>query len=159
MRLWTVHPRYLDTKGLLAAWREGLLAQKVLRGETRGYRRHPQLRRFKAAPDPLGAIAAYLRGLYAEACARGYRFGAEKIASGSFADQLDCRRGQLEYEWQHLREKLRRRDANKLAEMCARGAPEAHPLFRIVEGGVEEWEVTGGRLSALSRRTRWPFES
>ncbi|HKX52383.1 MAG TPA: pyrimidine dimer DNA glycosylase/endonuclease V [Nitrosospira sp.] len=37
MRLWTLHPRYLDTKGLVAAWREALLAQKVLSGLTSGY--------------------------------------------------------------------------------------------------------------------------
>jgi len=30
MRLWSLHPRYLDAKGLVALWREGLLAQKVL---------------------------------------------------------------------------------------------------------------------------------
>ncbi|MEN6399799.1 MAG: pyrimidine dimer DNA glycosylase/endonuclease V, partial [Rectinema sp.] len=29
MRLWTLHPQYLDQKGLTAAWREGLLAKKV----------------------------------------------------------------------------------------------------------------------------------
>ncbi|HEX8180113.1 MAG TPA: pyrimidine dimer DNA glycosylase/endonuclease V [Pyrinomonadaceae bacterium] len=142
MRLWTLHPRYLDTQGLLAAWREGLLAQKVLHGETRGYRHHPQLTRFKTAPDPRGAIAAYLRGLYAEACARGYRFDAEKIAADDFAGRLDCTRGQLLYEWQHLRAKLRQRDARKFAEVQALAAPEAHPLFNIVAGGVEAWEVT-----------------
>lgn len=63
MRLWTVHPRYLGAKGLVAAWREALLAQKVLAGRTRGYRAHPQLRRFQAHPWPPGAIAAFLRGL------------------------------------------------------------------------------------------------
>ena len=60
MRLWSVHPRYLDTAGLTACWREALLAQKVLTGATRGYRRHPQLERFlpgsalaaQAGPDP-----------------------------------------------------------------------------------------------------------
>jgi len=31
MRLWTIHPKYLDRQGLLALWREALLAQKVLR--------------------------------------------------------------------------------------------------------------------------------
>jgi hypothetical protein len=46
MRLWSVHPRYLDRQGLTAAWREALLAQKVLTGTTRGYRNHPQLVRF-----------------------------------------------------------------------------------------------------------------
>ena len=148
MRLWTVHPCYLDTKGLLAAWREGLLAQKVLRGETRGYRHHPQLARFKTVPDPPGAIAAYLRGLYAEASARGYRFGAEKIAPVSFDGLIDCTRGQLLYEWQHLRAKLQQRDARRFAEVQSISAPEAHPLFHIVAGGVEEWEVTNESLPA-----------
>lgn len=31
-----MHPRYLDAKGLVALWREALLVQAVLRGETRG---------------------------------------------------------------------------------------------------------------------------
>jgi hypothetical protein len=34
MRLWSLHPKHLDRQGLLAVWREGLLAQEVLRGET-----------------------------------------------------------------------------------------------------------------------------
>ncbi|HYY42093.1 MAG TPA: hypothetical protein VE775_05125 [Pyrinomonadaceae bacterium] len=93
-------------------------------------------------PDPRGAIAAYLRGLYAEACARGYRFDAENIAADDFAGRLDCTRGQLLYEWQHLRAKLRERDARKFAEVQVLAAPEAHPLFNIVAGGVEAWEVT-----------------
>jgi hypothetical protein len=66
MRLWTLHPQYLDSKGLVAAWREGLLAQKVLAGKTRGYRHHPQLKRFQAQSQPLAAIAAFLGGLAAE---------------------------------------------------------------------------------------------
>lgn len=37
MRLWSIHPRYLDTKGLVALWRETLLlAQAVLFGNTKG---------------------------------------------------------------------------------------------------------------------------
>ena len=51
MRIWSLHPQYLDRQGLTAAWREGLLAQKVLTGTTKGYRNHPQLRRFRAAGD------------------------------------------------------------------------------------------------------------
>jgi len=30
MRLWSIHPKYLDRQGLLAVWRESLLAQSVL---------------------------------------------------------------------------------------------------------------------------------
>jgi hypothetical protein len=63
MRLWTLHPKYLDAQGLVALWREGLLAQKVLRGRTRGYRHHPQLARFRAQADPVASIARYLRAV------------------------------------------------------------------------------------------------
>ena len=53
MRLWSIHPKYLDTKGLLAVWREALLAKKVLENKTKGYKNHPQLERFKQQNDPL----------------------------------------------------------------------------------------------------------
>lgn len=142
MRIWTVHPRHLDTKGLLAAWREALLAQKVLKGETKGYRNHPQLRRFKSQPDPVGAIAQYLHFLYVEAVVRGYRFDADKIEMPDASAEIPCTRGQLLYEWNHLKEKLRLRDAARYSEIENIEEPEAHPVFKIVEGDVEEWEVT-----------------
>lgn len=141
MRLWTVHPRYLDTKGLVAAWREGLLAQKVLKGETRGYRNHPQLARFKAESDPVGAISLYLRSLHDQSVARGYNFAAGKIEPRDFAGKLRATRGQLLYEWAHLKSKLRLRDARRHAEFQSVEEPEPHPLFEIVESGVEGWEV------------------
>jgi hypothetical protein len=145
MRLWTVHPRYLDTKGLLAVWREGLLAQQVLRNLTSGYRNHPQLRRFKASPDPPAAIASYLRGVYDEAVRRGYQFSVEKIGRDDFGGRIVCTRGQLLYEWGHLKSKVRLRDAVRHGELETVAEPEPHPVFEIVEGGVEDWEViTGG---------------
>ena len=145
MRLWTIHPQYLDTKGLLAAWREALLAQKVLRGGTRGYRNHPQLRRFNASSDPPGAIASYLRGLYGEAVNRGYKFSEDKISPAHFNGKIPCTRGQLLYEWNHLRQKVALRDARKHIEIEGIREPEPHPLFSIIEGDVEGWEVIGGR--------------
>lgn len=139
--MWTIHPRHLDAKGLLAAWREGLLAQKVLEGKTRGYRNHPQLNRFKSLPDPVGAIAAYLRALQREAAARGYQFSAEKINAAEFTGRIACTRGQLLYEWNHLKRKLEARDERKYRESQAVEEPEAHPLFHIIEGDVEDWEI------------------
>jgi hypothetical protein len=141
MRLWTVHPRYLDTKGLLAAWREALLAQKVLKGETRGYRNHPQLDRFKSSSNPTAAIASHLRCIHQEALKRGYKFNEEKIASADFAGEITCTRGQLLYEWNHLKEKVKARDQGKYTEIKSVEEPEAHPMFKIVEGEVEAWEI------------------
>ena len=68
MRLWSIHPSYLDVKGLGAAWREALLAQKVLEGLTRGYKNHPQLLRFKQAEDPLSAIGTFLGQIGRASC-------------------------------------------------------------------------------------------
>lgn len=142
MRLWTLHPKYLDAKGLVAAWREALLAQKVLQGATRGYRHHPQLARFQAQPEPVGAIAEYLRGLAGEARARDYHFDAGKIARKRGSQTIRTTRGQLLYEWEHLRRKLRLRAPQRLRELADVQAPEPHPLFEIVPGEIEPWEIT-----------------
>jgi hypothetical protein len=140
MRLWTVHPRYLDAKGLVAAWREGLLAQKVLQGATRGYVHHPQLARFRAQTEPVAAVATFLAGLADEAGARGYHFDGSKISPERFRGKITETRGQLCYEWEHLREKLRRRSPEWHRKFRGEKEPQAHPLFRIVPGKVREWE-------------------
>ncbi len=141
MRLWSLHPQHLDAKGLVALWREALLAQKVLQGETKGYRHHPQLQRFQAHPQPLAAIASYLREVQREATRRGYRFDASKIAALTTRRKIPVTSGQVEYELAHLRKKLRLRDLAALARLKKSGAPALHPLFREVAGEVEEWEV------------------
>ena len=140
MRLWTLHPRYLDAQGLVAAWREALLAQKVLRGRTRGYRHHPQLARFQAHPRPGAAIATFLAGLAAEARRRGYRFDTTKIGRRRLRGRIAETRGQLLHEWRHLRAKLRRRAPDVYRRLRPVKRPDAHPLFRIVPGGVRGWE-------------------
>ena len=140
MRLWTVHPRYLDSKGLVAAWREALLAQKVLAGGTKGYRHHPQLVRFQEQPDPLAAMAAFLAGIADEAEGRGYRFDTTKISSPRFQGQIPETRGQLLYEWGHLKAKLRVRAPGVARQFRGIVLPEPHPLFRIVPGKVRDWE-------------------
>jgi hypothetical protein len=144
MRLWTVHPRYLDAPGLVAAWREGLLAQKVLRGETRGYTRHPQLARFQTQPRPVEIIAAYLDGLANEAGRRGYAFDLSKISTPRFGGKLVETRGQLLFEWRHLKKKLRLRTPKVYRKCRGLLCPAPHPLFRIVAGPLRDWEK-GGR--------------
>jgi hypothetical protein len=140
MRLWTLHPRYLDAQGLVAAWREALLAQKVLAGRTRGYRHHPQLTRFFAGPDPLAAIATFLEGIAEEAAVRDYEFNTAKITRRKFNGHICETDGQLLYEWKHLRKKLRARSPRKYREIRNIKAPEPHPLFQIVPGKIQDWE-------------------
>lgn len=141
MRLWTLHPRHLDAAGLVALWREALLAQAVLLGRTRGYTRHPQLQRFRGADDPVTSIADYLRVVAQEGTSRGYAFNAARIvASANPLRPIAETEGQLLYEWQHLGRKLRRRSPVWYRDQIAGAQPTPHPLFRIVAGGVREWE-------------------
>lgn len=153
MRLWSLHPRLLDARGLVALWREALLAQAVLRGRTRGYRHHPQLARFRAQPSPLGAIAAYLRAVHAEALRRGYEFDASKIGPASARGPITVTRGQLDHERRHLLAKLAIRDPEAGGRLARLPRARAHPLFRVVPGGVAEWE-NQGKTSARQRRPR-----
>ncbi len=146
MRLWTVHPRHLDTAGLVALWREALLAQAVLLGRTRGYRHHPQLARFQASADPAAAIAAYLSGVADEADGRGYSFDRARIADAKpLGKRLTETRGQLLHEWDHLGRKLRSRSPAWHRTRHRGVAPTAHPLFRLVAGGVRPWEKGAAR--------------
>ena len=161
MRLWTVHPKYLDAKGLVALWREGLLAQKVLQGRTRGYRHHPQLIRFRASRNPMAAMASYLAVVYEESVRRGYHFDYSKIKNKIGTEKLHGAKiaetkSQLLYEWKHLKAKLAVREAERYRVSCFVAMPEHHPLFRLVDGGVRDWErrAVGAAATGL-HRARW----
>lgn len=141
MRLWSLHPRYLDAPGLVALWREGLLVRKVLRGETRGYTRHPQLQRFQNHRMPLCAIDAYLHAVVDEADARGYRFDRTKLGARRQVDAIGVTDGQLRYEWRHLLNKLQIRSPPLYAQWKTSAVlPDAHPLFAVVSGDIADWE-------------------
>jgi hypothetical protein len=140
VRLWSLHPTYLDARGLVALWREGLLAQAVLKGKTRGYAAHPQLLRFRRASSPMGAIGAYLCAVHDEAARRGYRFAAGKIGRPRVSRRLTVTRGQLDFERRHLLRKLSARDPEWRARLARVKSARAHPLFRVVRGPVAEWE-------------------
>ena len=140
MRLWTVHPGYLDPQGLTALWREALLAQAVLRGLTKGYRSHPQLLRFREQAEPLAAIAAYLRGIRSEADLRGYRFNGALIPGLPAPGLIVETEGQLALEWNHLKAKLALRNPERLAGLQGLLLPEPHPLFSIQPGASRDWE-------------------
>ena len=151
VRLWTLHPCYLDAQGLVAVWREALLAQKVLSGLTHGYRNHPQLTRFRELENPLAGIASYLAGLHAEAQKRGYRFDSGKIAAARLNGHIDASTGQVAYEMTHLCRKLAIRAPLKYAESLDVVVPDVHPLFRVVEGGVAAWEKLDDSIAAAGK--------
>ena len=140
MRLWSLHPRYLDAPGLVALWREALLARAVLRGETSGYRHHPQLDRFKAHPQPRSAINAYLAGVHAEAVARGYSFDATKVGPVRTVAPIAVTFDQINHEWEHLLVKLMARSPDVFSRWSKLGNPTCHPLFAPCIGPVAAWE-------------------
>lgn len=143
MRIWSVHPRHLDARGLVTVWREGLLARAVLLGRTRGYRHHPQLERFKALSDPVAGIEGYLSRILDEARRRGYGFDVGKIAYRPPARaRITVTRGQLDFEWRHLLAKLALRSPEHWRTQ-RRHAPSPHGSFRVVPGPIAPWEKSG----------------
>lgn len=141
MRLWSLHPRYLDPRGLVALWREALLAKAVLCGQTRGYQHHPQLLRFKAHATPRLAINSYLAAIHAESLVRGYVFDRSKIGPVREVARITVASGQLDYEWTHLCGKLRARSPQVMDCWAAVARPDCHPLFQVRAGPVAAWEI------------------
>jgi hypothetical protein len=141
MRLWSLHPRYLDRQGLLALWREGLLAQKVLAGKTKGYKHHPQLQRFRETADPMAAVGYYLSAVAAEAANRGYNFETSKILVLSAApSSIPVTRGQLKFECLHLLRKLKLRDPARGKDLKGKKRIFTNPIFHPVAGKIHSWE-------------------
>lgn len=158
MRLWSLHPQYLDAKGLTALWREGLLARKVLKNETQGYRSHPQLARFRVREEPVAIIDFYLRAVYEESLRRCYRYDQSKIGIGQPASLIPVTDGQLRYELAHLKEKLRLRAPDRYEALLPIKEPEPHPLFLVVPGDIAPWEKLAARqtLDSLNaQRCHW----
>ena len=93
-----------------------------------------------ATDDPLVAIATYLHALADDA--RGYSFDRPRVSRP--ADEglrLSVTAGQLDYEWQHLRAKVETRDPEWFEAVVVTARPKPHPLFDVVPGDVEPWEV------------------
>jgi len=142
MRLWSIHPKYLDSKGLVAVWREGLLAQNVLLDRTTGSTNHPQLIRFRHTNHPLPAIASYLQSVADEAECRGYHFNKNKIADLIFDQHIDVTNGQIRYEFEHLLGKLAIRNPVLYQKLKNITDIKLHPLFKLVPGEIEAWEIS-----------------
>ena len=161
MRQWTVHPMYLDPQGLVALWREALLARAVLRGETIGYRHHSQVERFRAYSALRSAFNAYLAGVLEEAQSRGFSFNAKKVGPIRGQAELSATAGQISHEWRHLLGKLQARSPEHFLRVRAIAKPQPHPLFRVSPGAVASWERSqrqpSGQLKNMQRSAIWRF--
>jgi hypothetical protein len=143
MRLWSIHPKYLDKKGLVGLWRESLLAKKVLEGKTKGYKNHPQLIRFKESENKLLYLNHYLYEVYKEGKKRNYKFNFEKINKSLLEKRIkkipitNC---QLKYEFNHLKNKLIRRDKKHHNKINLTKSIKSSNIFTIKKGKICHWE-------------------
>jgi len=140
MRLWSIDLEYLDSKGLVALWREALLAKNVLEDNTKGYKNHPQLIRFKKSKDPLKEINKYLYIIYLESQNRNFKFNKLKFKQYKIENKIDITKGQIEFEFKHLLKKLKIRDQKKYEEIKNIKPIKANKLFKIKPGKIESWE-------------------
>ena len=140
MRLWSLHPGYLDVKGLVALWREGIMARNVLTGKTEGYKNHPQLERFKKQDDPVIAIDTYLLNVYIESKRRNYNFKRDRIGFKFLDSKMEVTDGQMLYEFKHLKRKLNIRDTERYNLLINLDFPKPNPVFEVVKGDIESWE-------------------
>ena len=141
MRIWSLHPKYLDSKGLVALWRETLLAKKVLEGKTKGYINHPQLHRFRSEDKPVELINQYLSRVFYEAESRGYCFDRTKIDWNFSNKHVQVTDEQMNFEKQHLLKKLKNRDLRFYNVLINSKDIEQHPLFEVKKGDIERWEI------------------
>jgi hypothetical protein len=141
MRIWSLHPKYLDAKGLVALWRESLLAKQVLEGKTKGYKNHPQLIRFKNSGNAVDCINQYLTSVYACSLERGYHFDKNKVNSAFVPTKLTVTDKQIKFELKHLLKKLEARDPERFDKLSLNIKIDANPLFRIIDGEIEDWEI------------------
>lgn len=140
MRLWSFHPGYLDSIGLVAVWREALLAKAILESRVHVCCKNPQLDRFRRTANPVRSINAYLQCVYEESVVRGYRFDVTKFDKIQEIERIPVTVGQIRYEFEHFMKKLKARSSESPEKFEKIRRIEAHPLFYTVEGGIEEWE-------------------
>lgn len=140
MRLWSLHPQYLDSKGLVSVWREGLLAKAVLEGKTRGYTNHPQLIRFRNYNDPGNAINMYLWYILQESKLRGYHFDESKVKRPQHSICIYVTDDQIYYEVKHILKKLKVRSQTHYHKLFPLSDITPHPIFTVIPGQIEDWE-------------------
>ncbi len=152
MRLWSIHPKYLDKNGLVGLWRQGLLAKAILEGTAEGYRHHPQLVRFRCHLSPVDAINAYLSHVLEEGLSRGYRFDAGRVTKPEGVAPIPVTEGQLRYEWNQFLARLKLRDPKLFSKWRTVDLPDVNPAMCVVPGDVEEWEVQPDYFTFVQNR-------
>jgi hypothetical protein len=148
MRIWSISPKYLDSKRLGAQWREALLCRNVIKGLTTGYKNHPQFLRIMKHSNPIEFINAYLVTIWKEAKSRGYNYDISKIerVDMSLVKPIKVTCGQAWYEFIHLQNKIESSKdydkywANQKNAQSDGCELEVNLLFKKVPGEIEDFE-------------------
>lgn len=159
MRVWSIHPAYLDTKGLVASWKEGIQGLNALRnprkpnGKWAMFAHHPQLIRFKRFENPELCLSEYLHFIADEADRRNYNFNRNlilpRLDENPYQIWITC--GQLIYEWDFLSHKVTCRtgfweygkptiNGKSTVETIASWSCVVHPMVVLIPGDIECWE-------------------
>ena len=147
MRIWTLHPRFLDRQGLLGQWREALQAKNALLDphHSSNVCHERQLRRFKAAKiQALSCMGVYLHAVADEMILRGYKPNVSLIPYYVGTPSLiPVTQGQVNFEIAHLMAKLTERDPSRLlplSKIRVLMSNQLNPIFKEVGGDIESWE-------------------
>ena len=143
MRIWSLHPQYLDQKGLGGQWEEGIIAQNTLFFQEGKYLNYPVLHRVKAHQEPVAWIGMYLNEILKEANVnRGYNYNDQLIKQLKPTLPMPVTRGQLYYEWTLLQGRLQKRDPVKMSlnDGVDINNIKANPMFYVIDGDIEDWE-------------------
>ncbi len=150
MRLWSLHPKYLDQQGLCGLWREAIMARNALEAYANqtehSHKNHPQLDRFKSA-NP-AEVNFYLYIIYQDSQERGYNFDSSLLdldlaseTKETCKNSISVTSGQVDFEILHLSNKLEERNSTeKCNQLDCNGIPDLHPLFYMVNGDKVNWE-------------------
>lgn len=132
MRLWSIHPKYLDKHALIALWREGLLAQKALSGKGLVDEANVQLVRFKKSANPVRAIGSYLSFVASEGAKQGCKLNHERILQPNFeAKFMTTDVAQMELEVEQLKARMKTRNKDKFKLLTDVHKFEANPVFTL----------------------------
>ncbi|MGA2330817.1 MAG: hypothetical protein ABSG75_03575 [Syntrophales bacterium] len=63
-----------------------------------------------------------------------------KIGSKKRCSKIPVSDGQLRYELNHLKTKLKLRDTARYKKTLAVKKSRLHPLFKVIKSGIESWE-------------------
>ena len=120
-----------------------MLAQKVLKGETKSHENHPRLKKSKAHPHSQYAIANYLVEIWKESKRREYNFNKEKIGYTKIVEKIPITQSELRYEFDLLRDGTKKRTPSRHKDLLSVKKSNAIRFLKSRTGGapIHFWKL------------------